>query len=66
MKERIDIVNGEEYLIKIFDSGHFIKELKMTEVQKAVLSGIRLDKTLEEKVDELLIKVASLEAALNK
>jgi len=39
MKTEIEIINGEEYEIKTLNSGHVIKELKMTESQKAQMKA---------------------------
>ena len=38
MKITEEIINGEVYTITEHDSGHIIKELKMTEAQKAILA----------------------------
>ena len=57
MKIKIEIINGEEYEIKMLDSGYVVKELKMTEAQRALMA-IQAEpvKPLEEKVDEILKK----------
>jgi len=63
-----EIINGEVYTITKYDSGHVIKELKMTDTQKAqmaVIAAIPTPDPLAEvktKLDKLITDLTEVKA----
>ena len=65
MKVTEEIINGEVYTVTEYDSGHIIKELKMTEAQKAIMNTPQppapdLLTDIKEKLDKLIADVAKM------
>jgi hypothetical protein len=63
MKITETIINGEAYVIKTYPSGHVVKELKMTEEQKAQIAATQsaeAPKSIEQRLDEIEMKIDQL------
>ena len=66
MKITTEVINGEEYEIKTLDSGHVIKELKMTDDQKAKMKAAEEAAKTEEAAKPTLESLMAAITALSE